>query len=76
MTTVETRLARIERLLEANNKPKWVPAFVITEVTGWNSRRLQTARENSLVEFKENGNGGYLYNLSSLHPYLLIKKTA
>lgn len=71
----ESTLLRIERKLD-KPKPKWVPAFVITDLTGWNSSKMRTARNHDLIEYKSDGKSGYLYNLSSLHPYLIKKQTA
>jgi hypothetical protein len=75
--SVEARLQRMERKLDAlnNPKPKWVRSRVITELTGWTPRRLQTARDNSEISFKCEGDK-YLYDLNTLHPYFIKRQTA
>lgn len=68
------RLHREIKALKAEqNKATWVSAAWILEVTGWSKRRLQTAREQKIVEYKESEGGGYLYKLESI-PEIFIKQ--
>lgn len=71
---IEAEIRDLKRMVrdlhQKQAKPKWVNAHVITELTGWSSRRLQTARENQEVSCKSEGSG-YLYDLNSLHPYMI-----
>lgn len=64
----------IKELKTQQVKATWVPAGWILEVTGWTERRLQTAREQKIVETKKKG-GGYLYKLESI-PEIFLKKQA
>lgn len=63
----------IKALKAGQDKATWVSAAWILEVTGWSKRRLQTAREQKIVEYKESEGGGYLYKLESI-PELFIKQ--
>lgn len=63
----------IKALKAGQEKATWVSAAWILEVTGWTKRRLQTAREQKIVEYKESQGGGYLYKLESI-PEIFIKQ--
>lgn len=62
----------IKSLKAAQEKTTWVPAEWVLEITGWTKRRLQTAREQGIVETKRHGQS-YRYKLESI-PELFIKK--
>lgn len=62
----------IKALKAVQEKATWVPANWIIEVTGWSQRRLQTAREQKIVEAKKD-KSGYLYKLESI-PEIFLKK--
>lgn len=67
---------QIQRSKERHAKPTkkegtWVRVGWITDLTGWNKEKLRQAREQGLVEFKEEGKS-YKYKLESIHP-LFIK---
>lgn len=64
----------IKALRAVQEKATWVPANWILEVTGWTPRRLQTAREQKIVEVKKD-KSGYLYKLESI-PEIFLKKQA
>lgn len=64
----------IKALMAVQEKATWVPANWILEITGWTPRRLQTAREQKIVEVKEY-KSGYLYKLESI-PEIFLKKQA
>lgn len=57
------------------NRPYWVKATWIMEVTGWDKEKMRQAREQKVVITKGDRCSGILYDLNSIHP-LLIKKTA
>lgn len=61
----------LKALKELQAKETWVGPEWIIQATGWNKRRLQTAREQKIVEVKPKGNG-YLYKLESI-PQIFIK---
>lgn len=63
----------IKALKATQDKATWVTAAWILEVTGWTKRRLQTAREQKIVEYKDSQGGGYLYKLESI-PEIFIKQ--
>lgn len=79
------RLDKIEKklrqLVEAQPRVRktWVPASVITELTGWDKEKMRWARVNGLIEFKnqkadrESKQKNYRYHLESLNP-IFIKK--
>lgn len=60
---------------QISKAPYWVKASWIMEVTGWDKRKMQRAREQQVVVTKPTPTGGILYDLNSIHP-LLIKKAA
>lgn len=49
----------------------WVKASWVMELTGWDKRKMQKAREQKIVVTKKT-ESGILYDLNSIHP-LLIK---
>lgn len=68
------RLHRELKALKATQeKATWVPVSWILEATGWTKRKLQAAREQKIVEYKDSPGGGYLYKLESI-PELFIKQ--
>lgn len=71
----ERILREIKSLKAAQDKSTWIPAEWVLEVTGWNKRRLQTAREQGIIEVKEKGRG-YLYKLESIPDVFIKQKQA
>lgn len=67
---------QLSELIADKQKATWVSASWLMEVTGWSKRKLQSAREQGIVEFKSNSNGGILYKLESLPDIFIIKKKA
>jgi hypothetical protein len=65
----------IKSLKAAQEKATWVPAEWVIEVTGWTYRRLQTAREQGILEVKKHGQG-YRYKLESIPEIFIKKQTA
>jgi hypothetical protein len=66
---------QIQRSKERHANPvkraeTWVRVGWVTDLTGWNKEKLRQAREQGLVEFKEDGKS-YLYKLESIHPLFL-----
>lgn len=61
-------------LLRQQQKPKWVRASVIMELTGWDKHKMQQVREAGEIVFKVE-DSKYLYDLNSLHPFLLKKQS-
>lgn len=66
---------KIEALKQEQAKATWVSASWVTDLTGWSPRRMQLARQQGIVEYKESRGGGYLYKLESI-PDRFIKKQA
>jgi hypothetical protein len=64
----------LKELKKQQGKSTWVPAEWILEITGWDKRRLQTAREQGIVETKPEGRG-YRYKLESI-PEVFIKQAS
>lgn len=73
---LDNKLSRIEKLLEALNKPKptWTKVSAVRHLTGWDANKIRRAREVGLIEWKRE-NGGFFYNINSLNP-LFYQKTA
>lgn len=70
------RLDRIERKLSfiaSEKKKTWVKVGFVTDLTGWDHEKMRQAREQGLVEFKDDATKGRLYNLDSINP-IFIKK--
>lgn len=63
----------IKSLKTEQDKATWVSVSWILEVTGWTKRKLQAAREQKIIEYKDSPGGGYLYKLESI-PELFIKQ--
>jgi hypothetical protein len=66
------RLHREIKALTAQSKATWVGPSWIMQITGWSKRKLQSAREQGIVEFKQNEAGGLVYKLESI-PEIFIK---
>lgn len=66
----------IKSLKATQDKATWVSVSWILEVTGWTKRKLQTAREQKIIEYKESGSGGYLYKLESIPEQFIKQKQA
>lgn len=47
-------------------KSHWVKASVIKKATGWDYEGMRKAREHGYVKYKKE-NGGFFYDLSSIH---------
>lgn len=60
---------------QAKKDEKWVSAYWIQDVTGWDSEKLLVARRQNLIKFRRKGKQGVEYLLSSI-PDQFIKKTA
>lgn len=76
-TAIKQQLDRIERklsVISAEKKKTWVKVSWITEATGWDREKMRQAREQGLVEWKDDAKMGRVYNLDSINP-LFIKKT-
>lgn len=63
----------IKSLKATQEKATWVGPSWILEATGWTKRKLQAAREQKIVEYKDSDGGGYLYKLESI-PEIFIKQ--
>jgi hypothetical protein len=66
----------IKALKQEQAKATWVSASWVTELTGWSPRRMQLARQQGIVEYKESGSGGYLYKLESIPEQFIKQKQA
>lgn len=66
--------AKIDRLVKINKeKEVWVTATWIMGLTGWNANKMRKARDQNIIQFRENAAGGIEYLLNSL-PEVFIKK--
>ena len=63
---------RLKELTE-DKRATWVGPSWIMNITGWSKRKLQTAREQGIVECKKNEAGGLVYKLESM-PEIFIKQ--
>lgn len=74
---VKTQIKRMDAKLTAIlNRPKkqtWVKVGIVQDLTGWNKRALEKARENNLVQFKKEGTS-MLYLLESIPELFIINK--
>jgi hypothetical protein len=66
----------LKALRELQTKATWVTPMWILEATGWTKRKLQTAREQGIVEYKDSGAGSYLYKLESIPEQFIKQKQA
>jgi hypothetical protein len=77
LATLDRKIDRLTRLIEAQ-RPKaktWVKVSVIQELTGWEgSSKMRWARENGLVQAEKTADG-FMYQLESLNPLFIIKKS-
>lgn len=63
----------IKSLKATQDKATWVGVSWVLEVTGWTKRKLQAARDQKIIEYKDSPGGGYLYKLESI-PEIFIKQ--
>lgn len=68
-----TELSRLRQ--EKKQDERWVSAFWIQQLTGWDFRMLDKARKQGLIKYRKNNNNGVEYLLSSV-PEEFKKKTA
>lgn len=65
-------LKREIRILKQKElKEDWVSVSVITELTGRDHRFMTKLREQGLIKYRINKNGGYDYLLQSLNPIFI-----
>lgn len=65
------RLDRIERKLSMmipEKKKTWVKISFVTALTGWDNNKMRQAREQGLVEWKDDKEHGRMYNVDSINP--------
>jgi len=67
---------KLNDLLATAKKETWVGPGWITDLTGWDFRKMDQARKQKIIEFKESPGGGYLYKLESIPEQFLLKKQA
>lgn len=73
---LKQQLDRIERklsVISSEKKKTWVKVGWVTDLTGWDREKMRQAREQGLVEFKDDAVKGRLYNIDSI-PKVFIKK--
>lgn len=83
MTIEQQILTKLERLntelsmlrKKGKDDERWVSAFWIQQLTGWDFRMLDKARKQGLIKYRKNKNNGVEYLLSSV-PDEFKKKTA
>lgn len=68
--SIKRSVERIAAAQRSNNK--WVTAWWIQQLTGWNAAELNRARKQNLLKWKYNKNGGIEYWLADL-PDVFIK---
>lgn len=77
---LKQEIERIHKKLNAiaagQRKETWVAASWVTDLTGWNFRKLDLARRHNLIEFKKDDTGGYLYKLESIPEQFIKQKQA
>lgn len=75
--TIEQRLQRIERmlseLLQEKRKTTWVNGKVIAELTGWDSNKLRSMREQGVLKFRRSGVKTIMYALESVPEQFILK---
>jgi len=72
---IDRLLREVQSLKKVQDKATWVSCSWVTDVTGWNKSKLQMARQQHIIEYKESPTGGYLYKLESI-PEQFIKKVS
>jgi hypothetical protein len=72
----DKRHRELKALKADKDKATWVSVSWILEVTGWTKRKLQAAREQKIVEYKDSEGGGYLYKLESIPEQFIKQKQA
>lgn len=64
---------KLNALAAGQRKETWVSPVFVKDITGWDYRRLDQARKQNIIEYKESDKGGYLYKLESI-PEIFIKQ--
>lgn len=83
MTTEATILSEIKKLKQivtslsqqSKKEDRWVSAYWVQDITGWDENKLQLARRQQLVKWRRKGKQGVEYLLSSV-PEEFKKKIA
>lgn len=78
--TILTELRKLKEIVasmrqQAKKDEKWVSAYWVQQVTGWDGKMLEKARKQNIVSFRKNKSGGVEYLLSSI-PDEFKRKTA
>jgi len=80
LSSIERKLDRlsaqvleVHKLLHHKTNPHYVKVGAIKVLTGWTARKLEWARRNGVIEFKEGPEGIIYYNLDSLSPAFFKK---
>lgn len=72
---IDRLLREVQSLKKVQEKSTWVSCSWVSDVTGWNKSKLQMARQQGIIEYKESPGGGYLYKLESI-PTQFIKQAS
>jgi hypothetical protein len=72
---IDRLLREVQSLKKVQDKETWVSCSWVSDITGWNKSKLQMARQQHIIEYKESPGGGYLYKLESI-PEQFIKKVS
>lgn len=72
---IDRLLREVQSLKKVQDKSTWVSCSWVSDVTGWNKSKLQMARQQGIIEYKDSPTGGYLYKLESI-PEQFIKKVS
>jgi hypothetical protein len=65
---------KLNTLAAGQRKETWVRVTWVTDLTGWNYKKMELARKHKLIEYKKDDEG-YLYLLESI-PEQFIKKVS
>lgn len=65
---------KLNKLLAASKKETWVRTRWIQDITGWDGKQIEAARQQNIIEHRRNAEGRYEYKIESLPEQFIITK--
>jgi hypothetical protein len=72
ISRLSSQVSEIHQMLHAKSKPRWVKVGAVTELTGWDHKKMQWARRNGIIDSKKTSDG-ILYDLNSINENFIKK---
>jgi hypothetical protein len=71
---IKEALRRIEK--DSRQPETWISPTWVMNMTGWNAKKMEQARKQGVVKFREKKSRSFEYLLQSIPEQFIIKKVA